>query len=380
MKIFIEAQSILGKRAGIGQYVRSLVEQVVRQDSANSYTLFAFKLGLGKFKPPIRGVKYRLIRWLPSKGYAFLRAYLHLWLPIDVLLGSSPDLYFYPVFAAFPALRAKPTVVVVHDLSYLHYPEYVMDRIVRRYRRDVPVSLKKAAHIVAVSEYTKQDISKSYAVARDKISVISPGVDHSKFYPRPRGQIAAVKARYGLPAGYILFLGSMEPRKNVGGLLQAYAQLPPTLKKQFGLVIAGGKGWRNQPIQELLDKLVAGGENIVQPGYIRAQDLPALHSGAALLVHPAHFEGFGIPIIEAMACGTPVIAANNSSMPEAAGPAGLLVDANSTNDISGAIAKVLTNPQLAAAMVTKGYQQAQKYTWEAGAKKLLGIFGAVNKS
>ncbi|MGA2572547.1 MAG: glycosyltransferase family 1 protein [Terracidiphilus sp.] len=241
----------------------------------------------------------------------------------------------------------------------------------------VPRSIKRAARILAVSEHTKADIIKYYDIPADKISVIYNAVDHSEYYPRPAKEVSAVRSKYKLPAKYILFTGTIEPRKNVEGILGAYAALDEQVKKDHGLVLAGGKGWNDEPIRQAIDKLKSAGEKIICTGYVPDEDLPALFSGASLFVYPSFYEGFGIPPLEAMACGVPVITADNSSLPEVVGDAVIMIKAENIAAITQSISKVLNDSQLANSLRQKGLEQAKKFSWEKSAQTLITLLNSL---
>jgi glycosyltransferase involved in cell wall biosynthesis len=183
--------------------------------------------------------------------------------------------------------------------------------------------------------------------------------------------------KYGLPSKYIHFHGTIEPRKNVEGLLDAYAALPDKIKDEFALVITGGKGWKDESIYRKVDYYLASGHRIILPGYIEAEDLPFIYSGASLFVLPSFYEGFGIPPLEAMACGVPVITSDNSALPEVVGDAAILVKADDTPALTGSIEKVLSDKQLAKSMTDKGLKQAAKFSWELSARKLIELLESI---
>ena len=203
-----------------------------------------------------------------------------------------------------------------------------------------------------------------------------PGVDPELFAPPASDRIAAVRARYGLPERFVLFVGTIEPRKNLVGLLDGYAGLPADLRHTTGLVLVGIKGWKDDEIQQRIAELREEGSPVVMPGYVEEADLPALYGAADAFILPSFYEGFGMTVIEAMACGTPVIAADNSALPEAAGGAALLVDAHRPDQITEALLRVLTDDVLAADLRAKGLEHAGRFRWETSARAILGALAA----
>jgi glycosyltransferase involved in cell wall biosynthesis len=217
-----------------------------------------------------------------------------------------------------------------------------------------------------------------YKVPEDKISIISPAVDQKVFYPRESAEITKVKQNYGVKKPYILSLCTLEPRKNLVGVLDAYEKLPEKTKRSYILVLAGGKGWLDDELEKRIGELSAKYE-VIKTGYVPDEDLPALYSGASVFVFPSFYEGFGMPPLEAMACGTPVITSDNTSLPEVVGNAGIMIKADDTERLAGEMERVLTNNKLAQNLREKGLEQAKKFSWEKSAKELLDVIEEVGR-
>ncbi len=279
-------------------------------------------------------------------------------------LSSELDLLHGLAFAA-PIATHCPTVITVHDLSFLRFPEAF-----RPFQRTyltlaTKASTRRARRIIAVSESTRQDVIAYCGIAPDKVVVIPNGVTEA-FAPAPEAEVRAQAQRLGLPDRFILYLGTLEPRKNLVRLLEAYAllrrmrdpnQAPPPL------VLAGGKGWYYDEIMARVGEL--GLEDVVIfPGYVPQEDLPWYYRAAAFFVYPSMFEGFGLPVLEAMACGAPVITTNASSLPEVAGEAALLVKPDDTEGLAAAMQRYLDDPELTATMRAAGIRQAAGYSWD----------------
>ena len=376
MKVYIEGSAMFGEKTGVGQYCKGLVGAMIKLDRKNHYSIFGLLWMLKKFSPPIRqqpNLTYRLIRYLPSKVYSKLIK-SRLAPPIDLLLGFPADLYFYPNFVSFPLLRGK-SVVVIHDLSFIKYPQFVQGANRKYLSRFVPQSIEKAAHIITISKNSKAEICEYYKVPEEKIAVVYPAADLNFFFPRDESEILNVRDKYGIDRKYILYTGTIEPRKNIVGILDAYSQLEPKLRDEYQLVLGGGMGWLAEEINSKLKDLKK--LNIKATGYIDDEDLPALYSGASLFVFPSHYEGFGMPPLEAMACGVPVITSNVSSLPEVVGGAGILVGPNDTNELVESMEKLLKDPALRCKFKERGLKQAAKFTWEESASKLIKVFEKV---
>ena len=204
-----------------------------------------------------------------------------------------------------------------------------------------------------------------------KIEIVNPAINHAVHRPASKQSIDRVKTKYGIKGQYILYTGTLEPRKNIVGILEGYSALPKNILSSYTLVLAGGKGWLDEEIEEKLTELKE--LNIIRTGYVADEDLPALYSGATVFVYPSFYEGFGMPPLEAMACGTPVITSNNSSLPEVVGEAGIMIDAKDTKTLTESIEKVISNTKLQNEMIKKGIKQAKKFSGEESAKKLHGL-------
>jgi glycosyltransferase involved in cell wall biosynthesis len=378
MRVFVEGVSLFRERTGVGQYTKNLLQAVFRLDETNQYTIFSFAfLGRGAKREPIPAgprVGYRFIRYVPRKVFnAVVRKLTSP--PIDIMLGSRPDLFFFPNFVRYPLPLGSHAIAVIHDLSFVLQPQHTARRNRQFLTRYVPQTIDKCQHIVTVSQNAKNEMVQYYRVDPDRITVISPAIDHDFFYPRPKNDIDAVTKKYGITKPYILYTGTLEPRKNIKGILAACAKLPPERLASYSLVLAGGKGWLDREIQTELQALQH--LDIIATGYVPDPDLPALYSGASVFVYPSFYEGFGMPPLEAMACNTPVIVANNSSLPEVVADAGILVDAHDSAELAQHIEKVLSDPALADDLRRKGLERANAFTWEESARRLLAVINQV---
>lgn len=377
MKVLIEGGSVFRQRSGVGQYTKRLLEAMLKLDSRQHYTLVAFFFWLRTLPAPVfpgnPSVKYHFIRFFPGRIYNFLFK-RGLAPPIDLLSGHRFDVVWFPNFVRWPVWsRRTKTIVTIYDLSFIEHSEYTSPRNLSYMRKFVPASLKKADRIVTISEYSKQQIVDFYKIDPAKVSIVYPAVDHQEYRQRTSVEISKVVKKYKLPTSYLLFVGTLEPRKNIAGLLDAYAGLPAELKQKYGLVLAGGKGWLDESLLAKIRSCQQAGDTILKLGYVPDEDLPVLYSGASLMVYPSSYEGFGMPPLEAMACGVPVITSDNSSLPEVVGQAGLMVKATDTKAMSDSMVKVLNNPKIANAMRQAGLIQSKKFSWQDSAKRMLAV-------
>jgi glycosyltransferase involved in cell wall biosynthesis len=357
--------------AGIGRLVRQLMAALAEADSARPYKLFVAGARPDKLPPP-PGPNFS---WYPTRltplWFARLWYRARLYWPVESFIGPVA-LYHATDFTLPPTLPSTKTILTVHDLSYVRAPETAPPVLKRYLDRVVPWSVQRATHVIADSQATKDDLIALYSTPPDKISVLLSGVE-DRFQPAEEGQIKAVRAKYALPEGpYIFSVGTVQPRKNYARLMQALHSLGPDFAG-IHLVIAGGKGWLEDPIYETMQALGLG-ERVKFTGFVADEDLPALYSGAILTAYPSLYEGFGFPIVESMACGTPVISSRVSSMPEVAGEAALLVNPYEVGDIAAALHHLLSDPAARADLTARGRQQVAKFTWQKAAFELQSLY------
>ncbi|MEM7348215.1 MAG: glycosyltransferase family 1 protein [Chloroflexota bacterium] len=375
MKIGIDYTAALKQSGGIGRYTRGLVTALADVDRTNHYRLLATPDappdGLRPFSPhPNFDHKMYPLpeRWMTIGWHRF-----YLPIPVEWFSGSV-DLFHSPNFILPPTNQAK-TLLTVHDLSFIRHPQGAVDSLRRWLNKVVPRSLAQANHILADSQSTKADLIDVFNIASQKITVVGAGVE-DRFRPiTDANHLENVRQRYQLKwpdtQNFILGLGTLEPRKNFTSLIQAFSK--SAVRETHHLVIAGGKGW-------LYDDIFAAAaqsqvtDRIHLIGFVDDNDLPALYSLADIFAYPSHYEGFGIPVIEAMACGTPVVCADNSSLPEVAGQAAIQITATDIDALAGAFIRLTEDDILRRSMIEAGFKQAQTFTWPAAAQKLLAVY------
>jgi glycosyltransferase involved in cell wall biosynthesis len=298
-------------------------------------------------------------------------AWHRFYLPVPVeWFAGAIELFHSPNFILPPTSRAK-TLLTVHDLSFIRHPQGAVESLRTWLMKVVPRSIARADHILADSQSTKQDLTEIFEVDPAMITVVGAGVEE-RFEPvTDQAILETVRQRYHLPRKFVLSLGTLEPRKNFTGLIEAYQQSP--VQETHHLVIAGGKGWLYDDIFSKAGTSPVA-DRIHLTGFVADDDLPALYSLADIFAYPSHYEGFGIPVIEAMACGTPVVCANNSCLPEVAGPAALQITATDTVALAEALHRLATNDPLRRQAVDQGFLQARKFSWTAAAQRLLAVY------
>ena len=291
--------------------------------------------------------------------------------PLDLLFGKG--VYLFPNFTSWPLLRSQ-SIPIIYDLSYEKYAELAEPRNQKFLSEQVRIAAKRADHIVTISENSKREISSFYHIPPKDITVCYPAVDKSHFYRRSDEEIATVLQTYDLQNKYILFVGNIEPRKNLKNLLLAYEKLPVDVRREYSLLLVGAKGWQDDEIINTIERLRERGDIIQMPSHrVEDADLPAIYSGASVFVYPSIYEGFGIPPLEAMACGVPTVTSDNSSLPEAAGDASKLVDASSIESISAGLLLVLSDDSYQKLLVARGNQQVDKFSWRRAAERLIDL-------
>lgn len=349
---------------GIGRYVREIVAALARQPAEFDYHLFVS--GAGEL-PPLPGTNFT---WKPTRLTPLWLA--RIWqraqvpLPVEFFTGTI-DLYHATDFV-LPPTRAR-SLLTVHDLSFVRVPEAASPPLKAYLDVVVPRSVKRAEHILADSQATKDDLINLYGTPAEKITVLLSGVD-ARFKPT---QEASVSQKYKIPERpYIFSCGTVQPRKNYTRLIQALAALR-SRGNDIGLVIAGGKGWLEDPIYAAIREAKMT-DYVHFIGFADDADLPALYSGALLTAVPSLYEGFGIPVLESMACGTPVVTSNLSSLPEVAGDAALTIDPTDLDAIIDALQRLVDDETLRAALIEKGLTRAHEFTWERSAAQLHEIY------
>lgn len=369
MKFGLDVSQLVYRGTGVGRYVAGLTEALLSLNSDHQFVLFAGALRqYGTWRRLRHQSPYDRADW---KIYPIPPRLAHLLfnvagVPLDPLVGQLD--VFHTSDWTEPALRI-PKVTTVHDLAFRKYPETVDPMILQVQTARLKRIVSQATHIVADSLSTKQDLLDLYSIAKSRVTVIYPGINPS-FRPAAAQAIKQVKAKYSLPDRFFLTLGTREPRKNLDRAIEAFKLFRMTPAGQnYSLVIAGRQGW-GSPIH-------ADSPHVQVTGYIAETDLPALYSAAKLLVYPSIYEGFGFPVVEAMACGTPAVSSNISSLPEIVGPAGVLADPLDPKSIAEGMAQALSQHAAFSRLTLK---QAAKFTWEMCASQTLQLYESLAKN
>ena len=367
MRIGIDARLVFYSRAGIGQYIMRLAEALANLN--RHHDQFVLLQSRKDHTEIVNGHNFsRASLWTPSHHWAEQTTLGFEIGRLNLDLLHSPD--FIPPFR-----RNFKSVITVHDLAFLLYPHFLTKESARYYGQ-IDHAVRNTDHIIAVSESTRQDTIKLLGVAERKITVI-----HAAANPI-YGSVDAEEARqrvssmYGLDRDYILFVSTIEPRKNLPALLQAYRKLLDDYKRPEGLALAGSRGWLSEEAYAMVETLNLE-EHIRFLGRVPSEHLVYLYNAARLLVHPSFYEGFGLPPLEAMTCGTPVVVSNVSALPEVVGDAAILVDPHDVDGLTVAMWRVLTDEDLRANLIAKGLKRAGKFSWERAAQETLDVYPRV---
>ena len=382
MRIGIDCRTVLntrsGERAGVGHYTYHLVRALLDLDQDNDYVLF-FDYRMPREATQEFVQANTRISFFPFSSYGkFLPfAYSHMLVSAAVLKHRLH--VFHGPANTVPLAYPKRSVITLHDLAIYRHPEWFPSQVFST-RLLVPQSVRKAKHIIAVSKATKGDLQELFNVPSKKISVIPEAASTELLELNDR--LHDVRKKYKLPGRYLLFVGTIEPRKNLQVLLEAWArlqQMRPEAVKDTQLVLAGGVGYLGEPIIALIKKMKLN-ETVRHIGYVSHNHKILLMQQAAGFIFPTLYEGFGLPVLEAMQLGVPVITTNTSSIPEVTGSAALLVEPSDVEDIAQAMKRVLTDPKQSKRMVTAGLVQAKKFSWQKTAEQTLAVYQKVARS
>lgn len=291
--------------------------------------------------------------------------------PVLNLLLSRADLFHCSQHTVSSPRHTKVTATLF-DLSCWITPQHHRPDNIAATRRYGETILKAADGLIAISENTRRDAMEILEIPGERIRVIYPGVPEAYFEVGPEAAERA-RAKFGLSAPYLLFVGCIEPRKNVGAILEAYGRLPQPVRQEVRLVLAGMFGWDCEEVQRVLSRQNG---TVLHLGYVPEPDLPGLMQGSAAVLYPSFYEGFGLPVAQAMAVGAPVITSNRSCLPEVVGDAGLCIDPDSVDELSAAMQRILASPELAQTLIARGKVRAENFRWAASAERSMDFFHA----
>jgi glycosyltransferase involved in cell wall biosynthesis len=370
--IAIDAHSVGAGLAGNETYAANLVEALAGVDSENRYTVYVTRPEAER-RFAGRWPRVEVRKTLPHTPLVRIP------LTLSAELRRRPVDLLHVQYTA-PPLAPCPVVATIHDLSFEHLPETFRRRSRVQLRLTVRRTARAAAHVIAPSEYTRQDLIKSYGLDPGRVSVV-PLAAAEHFRPvEDAAELARVRARYGIGGEYVLAVGSIQPRKNLARLVRAYADL----RRERGrsnlpqLVLVGRQAWLYGETLRAVEESGAR-DSIILTGYVSEGDLPALYTGALCFAYPSFFEGFGLPPLEAMRCGTPVLAGDLTSLPEVVGDAGLLVNPLDTGALARSLARLVDDAALRADLRERGIDRARSFDWRHTARMTLQVYRKVKE-
>jgi glycosyltransferase involved in cell wall biosynthesis len=374
MKVVLSVEAIRYPLTGTGRYAFELARHLPQIEEIEELRFFA---GGGFVDLPApaetpNAVTGRLRRALQKSDTIVALRQAVLNARARSSLSDLPDHVFHgPNFYLPP--RRGPNVVTIHDLSIFTMPDCHPPERVRYMRREIKLSLERASIIVTDSDFARAEIADYFSWPQDRIRTVALA-NSPDFRPRTQSELAPVLARHGISAGqYCLFAGTIEPRKNIGRLIGAYGALPQALRERFPLVLVGHAGWRSEDVHRLIEDGERRGF-IRYLGYVPGADLPLLYAGARLFALPSLYEGFGLPVLEAMACGVPAVISNVASLPEVAGNAALMIDPQDTDGLAAALRRGLEDDEWRETAASAGLARAAGFSWRRCAQETVDVY------
>jgi len=374
--IAIDYTPALRQRAGIGRIIRGQIAALLALQPGLDLRL----LVVGAVTPAERQRAPLPLHTPPLSERTMVRLWHRLnspWPPIEWFTGGPLDLFHATDFVLAPS-RARRKMVTVHDLAFIFYPEAAMPSLHRYLHVVVPRSVRRADHLLADSHHTAKDLQEQWQIEAERITVVQGAVDHERFRPHTDPiDLAAVRRRYGIgERPFMLGLSTLQPRKNFTRLIEAFHLARQTVHLPHRLVIGGGKGWLFDTIFARVQELGLT-DDVLFPGYVDDADLPLLYNAAEFFVFPSLYEGFGLPVLEALACGVPVLTADNSCLPEAGGPGALYVNALSVESIAEGIITLAQDDALRQRLRVAGLAHPAHFTWQRSAEQLWAAYTKV---
>jgi mannosyltransferase B len=369
-KISLELQWAVGKKTGVGWYIYNIVKELSKSDRNDYIAEFINFMGRHDVKSQIDyDIKIKQNKMLTYTMYNFLTKKLNI--RHNLIFGTKSDIYHFFNFTIPKNIKGK-VINTIYDTVFISAPETMGDR---KELEEYKYGAQKSDLIITISESAKNDIIKNLGVTEDKIEIVYPGIDLENYSQKyEKEELERIRKKYNLPSEYILYLGTIEPRKNIERIIKAFIKYKEKVDDDLKFVIVGKKGWKYENIMKLIESM---GTDIIITGYIDEEDKIPIYKLAQFFTFPSLYEGFGMPVLEAMAAGVPVVTSNVSSLPEVAGDAAILVDPLNEDEIFEAYKKIRNDSNYREEMILKGYEQAKRYQWKYSAKKLEEIYDKI---
>ena len=370
-KIALELQPCVKQRSGIGVYTYELAKRLKNDENLNFYgTVFNF-LGRNDISGDLTDISFNILtnRLMPYGIYR--RTWNYIPCPYNRMFNKNAQIYHFFNYIVPPNIKGK-VITTIHDIAYLLYPETMDPKNLKRINDGIDYSIQRSDMIIAVSEYTKKMILEKYNIPDNKVEVVYNSFSVSDKYT----EYPDLKDKYSIDNPYILYVGNLEPRKNIPRLIKAFSKLKKENKISHSLVIVGQKSWLFDEIFKTLEDEGIS-DQVLFTGFVDNMDKTSFYRHADLFIYPSLYEGFGIPILEAMAMGTPVVCSDSSSMPEVGGDAAFYIDPLDIESIANGIETVLGNEDLKKSMIEKGYEQIKKFSWDESAEKLKTLYKTI---
>lgn len=372
MNIAMNAVSLLSPATGIASYTRNLAHALLQTGQVQAFFFYGFSWSDKVRDAPVPALvpAKNLVKKILPYSYEASR-FVQQWIFRRGVNQYPADIYHEPNY--IPFRFDGPTVITVHDLSHIRYAHTHPAARVRIMNKLLPRAIETVSEIIVDSHFVGREVIGQFGVAPGKVHAIHLGVSQD-YRPRAVADISQQLLQYGLlPKSYILAVGTLEPRKNLIQAIDAFAGLPEAVRKATPLVIAGMKGWLSGQLEARISLYESRGE-VRWLGYVPAQDLPLLYSGASMLVYPSLYEGFGFPVLEAMASGIPVITSDRASLPEVAGDVGIMVDPEDVDGLRGQMRRLIEDKTEADRRGALGVERARQFTWQVCAEKTLAVY------
>lgn len=379
MKVRVEANSAGSKfKSGVGFYTQLLINSLAEQSSDISVYAYTFNFLHRQPTPDLISPVIREENSLfPLKLYAKLQSLGFVW-PFDIF-RPKVDLTIFPNYARWPAIHSRLSATVIHDLTYLHYPHLTEEKNLRHLKRVIPRSLKKSDFIITVSESVKKELIETFSLNPDSI-IVTPIPPSAEFTQTTHTSFETIKEKYAIPTRhYFFFMGTIEPRKDIPTLIKAYELLPQEIRDTYSLVLSGGMGWKSEESFEAIKSASQKGLNVIYTGYVDNEDKPALYHYAASYIMPSLYEGFGMPILEAAASKTPIIASDIPVLREAGGEGALYFEPKNATELSKVMASIVENDALTQELIKKAENHLVSFSWHKNSETILNKIRELRK-